>query len=124
MDKKTKNIGLLAGVIVIFALVGYTVFQPSTDLTLNISNVSANQTDDQSSLVQDNTKKNDSLTTQGKLCDACDGSGKDFCMLCNGTGEEGNNTCEGCSGVGRFPCDACGGDGYINKGDKGYEGNQ
>jgi hypothetical protein len=123
MDKKTRNIGLLVGVILIFALVGYTVFLPSVDQTLNISNVSANQTDDQSSLVQDNAKKN-TVTTQGKLCDACDGSGKDNCMLCNGTGKEGNQTCEGCNGVGQFPCDACGGDGYINKGDKGYEGHQ
>jgi len=76
MDKKTKNIGLLAIVIVVIALVGYTVFQPSTDLTLNISNVSANQTNDQSSLVQDNTKKNDNVNAQKKLCEACKGSGK------------------------------------------------
>lgn len=123
MDKKTRNIGLLAGVILIFALVGYTVFLPSADQTLNLSNVSANQTDNQSSLVQDNAKKN-TVTTQGKLCPACNGSGKDYCILCNGTGKEGNITCEGCNGVGRFSCDACGGDGYINKGDKGYEGNQ
>jgi DnaJ-class molecular chaperone len=116
MDDKTRNIGLIIIIILIIAIVGYIVFQPSTEPTVNMSN----------GTVSDNTntaqKNNSTANAQGKVCPICNGSGKDSCALCNGTGKDGNSVCPSCNGAGKFPCEECGGDGYIDPKDKGYSG--
>lgn len=117
MDDKTRNIGLTVIIILIIAIAGYIVFQPSKDPTLSMSNGSTN--------LSGNSSINKNVSTanaQGKKCPVCNGSGQDLCTLCNGTGKDGNGVCPACNGEGKFPCDECGGDGYINAKDKGYPG--
>ncbi|MBI5681123.1 MAG: hypothetical protein HZC47_09535 [Methanobacterium sp.] len=116
MDDKTRNIGLIVVIILIIAIVGYIVFQPSTDIKLNMSNGSSNISGNMTQ------KSNSTANAQGTICPVCNGSGKELCALCNGTGKDGNSVCQSCNGVGKFTCEACGGDGRINAKDKGYSG--